>query len=179
MSRLKKVSVEAAEGKTAELYSAIKGSLGGVPNLFQALGNNPRALEIFLGIGGGLKGGHLSGVEQGAIALTVAQFNGCDYCLAAHTAIGSGVLKLSNEEMSANRKGTSTDKKRQALIELTRQIVGEKGHVSDSALASFRAAGYTDAHVPEVLLAVIQNVFTNYFNNLNRTEVDFPAAPKI
>lgn len=178
MSRLKKVPVEVAEGKTAELYTAIKSSLGGVPNLFQTLGNNPRALEIFLGIGGGLKGGLLSAAEQGSIALTVAQSNGCDYCLAAHTVIG-GMLKLSPEEMAANRKGTSTNKKTQSLIELTRQIVGEKGRVSDEAISSFRSAGYSDAHVSEVLLVVVQNIFTNYFNNLNKTEIDFPAAPHI
>lgn len=178
MARLKSVKVEEAQGKTVELYSAIKGSLGGVPNLFQSLGNSPKALETFLGIGGGLKGSLLSGPEQGAIALVVAQANSCDYCLAAHTVLG-GMQKLSPEEMAANRKGTSNDSKRKALIELTKEIVSEKGRVSDKSLSNFRSAGYTDAHVPEVLLSVIQNIYTNYFNNLNQTEIDFPLAPKI
>lgn len=178
MARLKSVKVEDAQGKTTELYSAIKGALGGVPNLFQALGNSPKALEIFLGIGGGLKGSLLSAPEQESIALTVAQANGCDYCLSAHTVLG-GMVKLTPEEMVANRKGTSSDPKRKALIELTKEIVSEKGRVSDRALSSFKNAGYTDAHVPEVLLSVIQNIYTNYFNNLNQTEVDFPQAPKI
>lgn len=178
MSRLQSVSPEKAQGKTAELYSAIKASLGGVPNLFQALGNSPKALETFLGIGGGLKGSLLSSLEQGAIALTVAQANGCDYCLSAHTVLG-GMLKLSPEEMVANRNGSSLDQKRKALIELTKEIVNEKGRISDKTLSNFKAAGYTDAHVPEVLLSIIQNTYTNYFNNLNHTEVDFPQAPKI
>jgi uncharacterized peroxidase-related enzyme len=178
MSRLQSVSVEEANGKTAELYSAIKSSIGGVPNIYQSLGNSPRALEIFLGIGGGLKGGLLSAQEQEAIALAVGQHNNCDYCLAAHTAIG-GILKIPSEELVANRKGSSTDKKKEALLTLTKEIIDEKGYVSDTTLNNFRKAGYTDSHIPEVLLSIIQNTFTNYFNHINKTEVDFPAAPKL
>ena len=178
MSRLSKVSPEEAVGKTADLYGAIKSSLGGVPNLFQGLGSNPRALEIFLGIGGGLKGGSLSLREQGSIALTLAQRNSCEYCLAAHTVLGK-MGGLSETEMISNRMGGSEDHKKNALIKLVGEIVDKKGNVGDETLSSFRAAGYTDSHVGEVLLAVVQNIYTNYFNNLNRTEVDFPSAPKL
>ncbi len=178
MSRLSKVTAEQAEGKTAELYGAIKASLGGVPNLFQGLGTNPRALEIFLGIGGGLRGGSLNLREQGSIALTVAQRNSCDYCLAAHTVLGK-MGGLSENEMLANRQGGSEDQKKNALIKFVGEVVDKRGNVSDETLRSFRAAGYTDAHVGEILLSVVQNIYTNYFNNLNRTEVDFPAAPQL
>lgn len=178
MSRLSKVTPEQAEGKTAELYGAIKASLGGVPNLFQGLGTNARALEVFLGIGGGLRGGALSNREQESIALAVAQRNTCDYCLAANTVLGK-MGGLSEAEMLANRQGGSEDQKKNALLKFVGEVVEKKGNVSDETLKAFRAAGYSDAHVGEILLSVVQNIYTNYYNNLNRTEVDFPAAPKL
>jgi hypothetical protein len=51
--------------------------------------------------------------------------------------------------------------------------------VSDADLASFRKAGYGDGHVAEVVACYALNVFTNYFNHVNDTAIDFPAAPAI
>lgn len=176
MSRLTPVSVEQATGHTEKLYSTIKTALGGVPNLFQALGSAPKVLESVLGMGAALTS--LSRSEKEAIALTVAQANSCDYCLAAHTLLGkkSG---LSDEEIKAARKGGSAESKRDALVKLAREIVMEKGRVSDQTLKNFLNAGYKESQVPEVVLGVVENIFTNYFNHVNQTEVDFPAAPKL
>ena len=176
MSRIKGISPEAATGHTAEVYGNIKKALGKVPNLFQGIGVNSNALQTFLGIGPSIK--LLSGAEQETIALVVAQKNNCSYCLAAHTLLGS-MHGLNKDESIRIRKGASSDSKRQALINLVNEIVVEKGHVSDKALNDFRGVGYTDAHIPEVLLSVVQNIYTNYFNHINQTEVDFPAAEKI
>lgn len=178
MSQLKSIKLEEATGQTAKLYSAIKGALGGVPNLFQGLGISPRALEAYLNIGGALKGGLLSGQDQEAIALTVSAKNGCNYCQAAHTVLGK-MNGLTEDEMKSNRSGSSKDTKRVHLIRLVSEIVENKGSVSFSALQAFKSAGYTDEHIPEILLTVVQTAFTNYYNELNKTDLDFPAAPKL
>ena len=39
------------------------------------------------------------------IALAVAQVNGCDYCLSAHTYLGLNLAKISPEEVALNRQG--------------------------------------------------------------------------
>ena len=176
MSRLTPVRVEEATGQTAELYSAIKKQLGGVPNLFQALGANAKVLEAYLGFGASQSS--LSGAEKELIALTVAEINSCNYCLAAHTVLGK-MNGLSPEDMIDARKGTAANDKRKALIQLAREITAEKGHVSDTTLSNFIAAGYKNAQVHEVLMAVLTNIFTNYFNHINQTPVDFPTAPKL
>lgn len=176
MSRLKSISVENATGHTAALYSDIKRNLGGVPNLFQALGPSPKVLENYFAMSAAQSS--LSGGEKALIALAVAQVNSCDYCLAAHTVLG-GMSKLSAEEMTAARRGESPNEKRDALVKFAREIVLEKGRVSDQTLENFLAAGYTEAQVPEVVLGVAQNIFTNYFNHVNQTDVDFPAVPKL
>ena len=176
MPRLTPVKVEEATGQTAELYGAIKKQLGGVPNLFQALGANPKVLEAYLDFGASQSS--LSGAEKEIIALTVAEINSCNYCLAAHTVLGK-MNGLSPEDMIDARKGNATNEKRKALIQLSREIVSEKGHVSDTTLSHFFEAGYQNSQVHEVLMAVLTNIFTNYFNHINQTALDFPAAPKI
>lgn len=178
MTRLKTIRPDDATGDTAKIYDAIKSSLGSIPNLFQGIANSPRALGTFLGIGEGLKGGLLSGADQELIALTVAQKNSCEYCLSAHTVLGK-MNGLSEAQMLQIRKGSCDDSKKQALVKLVQEIVSEKGHISDATLENFRKQGYTDAHVPEVLLSVVQNIYTNYFNHINKTVVDFPKPPAI
>jgi AhpD family alkylhydroperoxidase len=176
MPRLPRISVEQATAPTSELYAAIKKHLGVVPNLFQTLGAHPQALEAYLHLDSGLT--TLSGPDKEAISLTVAEANGCDYCLAAHTVLGK-MRGLAPEEMLKIRQGHATDPKRNALIRLVREIVEKKGAVSDETFQGFLDAGYSTSQVPAVMLAVVQNVFTNYFNNLNGTEIDFPAAPAL
>lgn len=176
MSRIKPVTVDQATGQTAQLYAAIKGQLGSVPNLFQAMGHAPKVLETYLGLSGAQVS--LSGVEKELIALVVAESNGCEYCLAAHTVLGK-MNKLSESEIIAARKGQSTDSKHSALLNLTKEIVAKKGNISDEVFGSFIAAGFSASQIPEVVLAVSQNIFTNYLNNINYTEIDFPRAEKI
>ena len=176
MSRITPISVEQATGQTSQLYSAIQKQLGGVPNLFQAIGTNPHVLEAFLHLNAGL--GSLSGSDKEAISLAVAQNNGCDYCLAAHTVLGK-MSGLNENEMLSIRQGGESEPKRDALLRFVQEIVNNKGAVSDTTYQAFRSAGYEENQIPEVLLAIVQNIFTNYFNNLNQTVVDFPAAPAL
>ncbi len=176
MSRIKSITPEQATGHTAEVYSAITKALGKVPNLFQAVGVNSNALQTLLGIGPSLK--TLSGSEKETIALVVAQKNNCNYCLSAHTVL-AGMHGISKEETLNIRMGKPQGSKQQALVNFVGEIVTEKGHVSDKALNEFKAAGYSDAQVPDILFAVVENIYTNYFNHINRTEIDFPVAEKV
>lgn len=176
MSRIKAITPAQATGHTAEVYSAITKALGTVPNLFQAIGVNSQALQTLLGIGPGLK--TLSGAEKETIALVVAQKNNCGYCLSAHTVL-AGMHRISKEDSLNIRRGQSQDPKLQSLINFVGEIVTERGHVSDKTFNEFKAAGYTDAQIPEVLMAVVENFYTNFFNHINRTEIDFPMAEKI
>ena len=52
----------------------------------------------------------------------------------------------------------------------------QRGEVSDGAMATVRAAGYNDAEIIEIVANVAVNIFTNYFNLVAQTEVDFPRV---
>ena len=49
--------------------------------------------------------------------------------------------------------------------------------MADSDVEQIRRARYTDGEVGEIVANVALNIFTNDFNHVADTEVDFPAAP--
>ena len=68
------------------------------------------------------------------------------------------------------------DDKRDALIGFVRKLAASSGTVSDADFAAIKAAGYSDAQLVEISLAFATTVFTNVFNRINDTEIDFPAV---
>ena len=83
------------------LLEGVNKMLGSVPNLFRLTANSPAALEGYLGLNGALSKGVLDPQTRERIALAVAQFNGCDYCLSAHTYLGKNLAKLDDAEIAA------------------------------------------------------------------------------
>jgi len=177
MSRLHTpVSIEAAPEGSRPSLNAVAKSLGSVPNLFRVVGNSPAALKGYLGLGNSFSGATLDAKTLERIALVVAEINGCNYCLSAHTYLGRNVAKLDDAEMTANRNGASNDSKAAAAVRFAAQVVRARGHVSDAQLEAVRAAGYGEAEVVEIVLAVALNTFTNYLNEVAGTEIDFPLV---
>jgi uncharacterized peroxidase-related enzyme len=176
MSRIAIPPIEAATGATAEIYAQIKKSIGGVPNTLAFLGAlTPAGLKAFLNADGILGAGSLGKKDLETIRLVVSEIAGCDYCVAAHTAIGK-MAGLAPETMKQVRAGEATgDAKRDALVRFVRTIVTTTGTLSQDAFDAIKAAGYTDENLAEISLAVGLMVVTNTFNRINDTVVDFPA----
>src|SRR6266481_7667267 len=76
-------TVAAAPAASRPLLEAVKKQLGVVPNLFRLVATSPAALESYLGLSGALNKGALPTATGERIALAVAEFNGCSYCLSA------------------------------------------------------------------------------------------------
>ncbi len=168
---------EAPEGSKGHLETA-KSAIGRVPNILKAMANSPSVIGAYLGLSGQLKSSSLSPRIREAIALVVAQQNSCDYCLAAHTALG-GKAGLSDEEIISSRQAVAADPKEQAALHVAVEIVRGRGHVSDEVIDSGRRSGLSDGEIVEILLVVVTNLFTNYFNHFARTPIDFPPAPEL
>jgi uncharacterized peroxidase-related enzyme len=175
MSRIPQINPETATGKAKELLDAVKGKLGLVPNMTRAMANSPAALDGYLSLSGSLGKGGLSAKLREQIALVVGETNGCDYCLAAHSAIGK-MVGLTAEQITDSRRGTAVDPKAEAVLTFARRVVDERGHVSDHDLAVARQAGLDDGALAEVVANVALNIFTNYFNHVAETDIDFPKA---
>lgn len=158
------------------LLEAVARQLGRAPNMFRAIALSPQALEGHLGLFGALGKGALPAATRERIALAVAEVNGCGYCLAAHTYLGRHLARLDDAEITANRNGASNDLKADAAVRFAAKVARERGHVSDADFAAVKAAGYSEAQVIEIVAHVALNTWTNYFNEVFRTPVDFPAV---
>src|SRR5476651_2581314 len=177
MSRIPALNPEQATGTAKTLLDGVQQKLGFVPNLMRTLAFSPATLDAYLTFNDRLSKGVLSGKLRAQLALTIAYSNSCQYCLAAHTAIG-GMLGLSADQIDAAYTAGSTDPRIAVVLHFAQQLVQNQGQVSDDDVQKVRQAGYGDAEIAEIVGHVALNVFTNYFNTLAQTEVDFPKTRK-
>ena len=165
-----------APAKSQPLLEAVHKQLGSVPNMFRLISTSPQALEGYLGLSGALGKGELPAATRERIALAVAEVNGCSYCLSAHTYLGKNLARLDDAEMSANRSGASNDPKADAAVRFAAKVAFARGHVAEQDLAAVKLAGYSDAQIVEIVLHVALNTWTNYFNEVFKTDIDFPIV---
>jgi AhpD family alkylhydroperoxidase len=173
MQRIPLSDKDCESDKCKALLAAVASQLGGVPNIFATMAQSPAALDGLLGFSSGLSAGTFPAVLRQQIALAVAGANASDYCASLHFAIGKR-LGLSTGEAVLNLKGKASDPKVHSALALSRLIVSERGKIRDADLARFRVAGYDDEELVELVANVSINIFTNYFNHIAGTEIDFP-----
>ena len=169
-------TIETAPEASRPMLEAVKKTLGSVPNLFRLVSNSPATLEGHLGMFSALGKGKLPAPTRERIALAVAEINGCDYCLSAHTYLGKNLAKLDDAEITANRNGASNDPKADAAVKFAAKLVRARGQVSEADVNAVKMAGYDDAQILEIILHVTLNTFTNYVNSSLKTEIDFPMV---
>lgn len=176
MTRLKAISPDEATGKTKELFNAIEGKLGLVPNMMRTMGNSPALLEGYLNLSGALSHGKLGAKTGELLALAISQQNNCDYCLSAHTFIGEKLVHIDAGTLQNARNANAADSKTDAILKFANVLVNKQGLVSDADVDTIKAAGLTDGEIGEIVGHVALNVLTNYFNNTANTSIDFPVV---
>ncbi len=164
-----------ATGKTKDLLDAVQKKLGLTPNMMKTMAQSPAVLEAYLNFSGALANGSLSEKVREQIGLAVGEANNCGYCVSAHTTI-SKLVGLSEDDINYSRQSSSGDAKTDAALKFARTIVLERGEVGDADVQQVRNAGFTDGEVAEIIANVSLNIFTNYFNHVAVTELDFPKA---
>jgi uncharacterized peroxidase-related enzyme len=175
MSRIATVDPATAEGQARTLLGRVERALGVTPNMMRAMANSPAVLDAYLQFSGALSKGLLPARVQEQIALVAAVENECGYCLAAHTVLGARA-GVSDEDLVAGRDARASDPKAEAALTFAKQVIASKGFVADEDLAAVRRAGYGDGEIGEIVAAVALNTFTNYFNSVGQTTLDFPAV---
>jgi uncharacterized peroxidase-related enzyme len=175
MNRVPLIDRQATTPDRQTLLDAIHGAFGATPNMFRAVANSPAALKSMWASFGALGGGVLPAKLGEQIAVAVADRNACEYCLAAHTALGRKA-GASAEEMSAAQVGQSTDPKTSAALRFALKLVNARGQVDQADVQALRTVGFSDEEVVEILAHVALNLFTNYVNVAFDVPVDFPKV---
>jgi uncharacterized peroxidase-related enzyme len=161
-----------------QIFDGLEKQLKMVPNIYAAMAHSPSALAANLAFSGAQAKGNLNAKEREAVNLAVSEINGCDYCRSAHTTIGQ-MAGLTEDEALQSRRGTIDDPKLGPLTRLARAITENRGRNVDAELDEFEKAGYTKAHLIDVLALVADKTFTNYLYALGDFEIDFPVAKEL
>lgn len=175
MTSISAVDPASASNKAKSLFKAVEKQLGSVPNIFKVLANSPATLEAFLQQSSALAAGALSAQLREQIALITAGQNQCDYCASAHTLLGE-MAGADKQELADNLTGYSSDPKTQAALTFASRVIEQRGRLQETELAAIRHAGYSDEEIVEIIAHIGLNIFTNYFNHIAGTEIDFPLV---
>jgi uncharacterized peroxidase-related enzyme len=178
MPRIQPVDRNTADPATVELLDSVRKSMGAVPNLIATMASSPAVARAYLGFAEALAGGSIPRRLREQLALVVGEANACGYCVAAHTALARRA-GLTDQQTKDARRATSGDEKEQAALVFARKVVQDRGIVADADMDMLRRVGYTEGEIGEIVANVALSIFTNYFNHVAATEVDFPAAPSL
>lgn len=178
MPRLHVIKPEDASGPVKEIYGDLAKRMGKVVNIFQGMANSPAGLRAYLTMSAALSEGELSPQDREAIYLAVSESNGCHYCVSAHSMLGKRA-GMTDQSLLAARRFQSTDGGQQALLAFVRRVIDTKGYVADEDLAAVRRSGYSDGQIVEAVGYIALATFSNFFNHVHDTEIDFPPAQRL
>jgi len=175
MPRIKPVGDEQSNGKVKELLSGVQRKLGVTPNMARTMAQSPSVLEAYLGFSSALGGGALDVKLREQIALISAEINGCAYCASAHTAVGK-MVGLDDDTIFAARRGHARGARTEAALQFARTLIVNRGEVSDADVQAVKDADFNEGEIAEIIANVALNIFTNYFNVVAQTDIDFPRV---
>jgi uncharacterized peroxidase-related enzyme len=178
MSRIALHTVESApEASRPFLNAAVKDS-GYLSNLLAVLAHAPAALEAYLTLSRLNAKASLSLAEREVVQIVAARTHGCTFCVAGHTALALNKAKLAPDVVTATREATTLpDPRLDALARFTEAVIRTRARVSDDELGAFRAAGFGDDQVLEVILGVSLATLCNFANNFGQPPLNPQLEP--
>jgi len=154
---------------------ATQAQLGFIPAAMARLAEAPTVLDAFARLQQIWDGASLGLLEREVVTFEVAHDNGCELCVAFHSAM------LSRADQPAllaalRARRPLDDPRLEALRRFTRAVLDARGAVDDDALAAFRAAGFDNRQALDVVLGIATYTLSTYANRLVRAPVDPPLA---
>jgi len=165
---------EEADPQAKIVLDDAKTNMGMVPNMYANMANSPGLLTTYSdGYNRFRENSGFSPAEQETVLLTISRHNGCAYCMAAHSMIADKVSGVAADDLKALRNGeTLPDDKLNCLNVFTRHLLESHGLPGEDEVKQFLAAGYTERHILEIVLAMAVKLLSNYSNHLFETKVD-------
>ncbi|MGI9370227.1 MAG: carboxymuconolactone decarboxylase family protein [Ruegeria sp.] len=153
---------QSAAPKARPILEGLAKMVGFVPNVFAVMGGTAPALNGFVEVTKQFGASSLTATEREIVHIATSVENGCRYCVAGHTAFANA-QKIDDAVIEAVRtRGAIADPKLAALHEFTRAMVVKRGHLDQHELARFRAAGYTEEQVYEVIIGISEKTISNF-----------------
>lgn len=177
MERFQVPSREEVSINNQAIFDNLKKAVGFVPNLYAYYAKNETALGDYLTLQN--RKTTLKAKEKEVINLVVSQYNGCNYCLAAHTQIGKMNGFTEDQILEIRTGNASFDSKLDALAKFVLNTVKNKGRASEEVKEQLFDAGYTEANLIDVVIVIGDKTISNLIHNLADFEIDFPLAEEL
>jgi len=161
-----------APARSADILQGVQKAWGFVPNLHRVLAESPAALDAYSTLWGIAEKTSFTPQERNIVYLAIIYENECTYCMAGHTNL-SRMAKVEPGVISAVREGRPiADAKLEALRDFAAKITRQRGVVSEAEVAAFKAVGYDNQAVLDVLVLAATKLISNYTNHLAETPND-------
>lgn len=165
-------TIDTAPDASRPLLQGAQKAFGFVPNLIGVLAESPAVAEAYLTLSQIFDKSSLTAVERQVAILAISRYNECDYCIAAHSVIGS-MQKVPADVIQAIRDDQPiVDAKLEALRVFATALVDKRGWLAEGDTSAFLAAGYNKAQILEIVLAASFKTLSNYANHLAETPLD-------
>lgn len=161
-----------ADPASSAILGQVQASWGFVPNLHRVLAESPAALEAYGTLWGIAEKTSFTAVERNIAYLAIIYENACTYCMAGHTNL-SKMAKVDAAVIAAVRDGGAiADARLEALRSFAATVTRNRGLVSDDDVAAFKAAGYDNRAILDVLVLAATKLISNYTNHFADTPND-------
>jgi uncharacterized peroxidase-related enzyme len=161
-----------APAASAEILEGVQKAWSFVPNLHRVLAESPAALEAYATLWGIAEKTGFTPQERNIAYLAIIYENECTYCMAGHTNL-SRMAEVDPADIAAVRENRPiADAKREALRQFAAKVTRQRGAVAQADVAAFKAAGYDNRAVLDVLVLAATKLISNYTNHLAETPLD-------
>ena len=149
---------------------------GFVPDVAGVLAASPTLLGIFAGVFAAFHAGTFTEAQIQTLLLTNAVTNDAPWAIALHTTLArkQGLDPVDIEAIRAGR--TPRDPQTAALFTFSRALIDKRGHLEDSDVSAFRAAGFRQDQALEVIAGIAASALTNYVSSVARLPGDGTAV---
>ena len=155
-----------APAASVEILSGIQKTWGFVPNLHRVLAESPVTLGVYSTLWGMAEKTGFTAQERGIAYLAISHQSDCAYCLATHTHL-SRQAKIDDAVIAAVRENRPiADAKLEALREFAAKVSRQCGTLSEADVAAFKAAGYDNRAVLDLLVLAAITLMSSQANHL-------------
>lgn len=175
MQRIPSIDPRRAHGRTRELLDQVEQTFGVIPNVAKVMANSPAVLDGFLALTAAMAGAKIGAKLHHQAKLAVSELNACDYCTSILCAIGP-TAGLTAADLMEGRSAKAEDARTDAALKFATAVLETRGKISEENLQAVRQAGFGDAEIVEIVASVVVGCFTNFLNNVAKTDLDIPEA---
>ncbi len=175
MQRVQQVNPENPGVELKTLLDQVHEAYGVVPDVALVMANSPAVLSSYLAFEKAMAKTSIGAKLTNQLKLTTSEANACSYCTSLLSAVAPQA-GLTAADILAGRKADAEDRRTDTALKFAKDVLEEKGKVSDEALARVKNAGFGNQEIVEIVASVVLGCFTNFLNNVAQTTLDIPAA---